>query len=62
MNATDTSFTGIFRPGSHYGSNVGVYVDKSKNALFSCYGGKFATESNYLMNPEVGIALRYNCS
>nr|XP_022301716.1 uncharacterized protein LOC111109776 [Crassostrea virginica] len=62
LNATDTSFTGIFRPGSHYGSNVGVYVDKSKNALFSCYGGKFATESNYLMNPEVGIALRYNCS
>lgn len=61
INATDTAFAGIFNPDYNYGPNAGIYVEKRKNALYSCYTGKNAFESNYVMHPDVGIALKYKC-
>ncbi|XP_056002602.1 uncharacterized protein LOC130049248 [Ostrea edulis] len=62
INATATSFSGTFYPRSSYGPKSGVYIDKKKNAVYGCYTGKNAFESDYKMNPDVGIAMKYKCN
>lgn len=61
INVIDIVFVGIFNLDYNYGLNGGIYVEKRKNVLYSCYIGKNVFESNYVMYLDVGIVLKYKC-